>query len=78
VKKSWILYIVARVLVFALPLTLLLVLGFNAYYSTGIAAIIGLALSVLLLSRWRSALSEEIYNRVNKRESADTKAEDED
>ena len=77
-KKSWILYIVARVLVFALPLTLLLVLGFNAYYSTGIAAIIGLALSVLLLSRWRSALSEEIYNRVNKRESADTKAEDED
>jgi hypothetical protein len=78
VKKSWILYIVARVLVFALPLTILLVLGFNAYYSTGIAAIIGLALSVLLLSRWRSALSEEIYNRVNKRESADTKAEDED
>ncbi|MEY4310869.1 MAG: hypothetical protein RLZ71_795 [Actinomycetota bacterium] len=77
-KKSWILYIVARVLVFALPLTILLVLGFNAYYSTGIAAIIGLALSVLLLSRWRSALSEEIYNRVNKRESADTKAEDED
>ena len=77
-KKSWILYIVARVLVFALPLAILLVLGFNAYYSTGIAAIIGLALSVLLLSRWRSALSEEIYNRVNKRESADTKAEDED
>lgn len=75
-KKSWILYIVARVLVFALPLTILLVLGFNAYYSTGIAAIIGLALSVLLLSRWRSALSEEIYNRVNKRDSADTTAED--
>ena len=77
-KKSWILYIVARVLVFALPLTILLVLGFNAYYSTGIAAIIGLALSVLLLSRWRSALSEEIYNRVNNRESKATKAEDED
>lgn len=77
-KKSWILYIVARVLVFAVPLAVLLILGFNAYYSTGIAAIVGLALSVLLLSRWRSALSEEIYNRVHNRESAATKAEDED
>lgn len=73
-KKSWIAYIIARVLVFALPLTVLLILGFNPYFSTGVAAIVGLALSILFLSRWRSELSSEIFERVNKKtdDAADT------
>lgn len=73
-KKSWIAYIIARVLVFALPLTVLLILNFNPYFSTGVAAIVGLALSILFLSRWRSELSSEIFERVNKKtdDAADT------
>lgn len=73
-KKSWIAYIVARVMVFALPLAVLLILGFNPYFSTGVAAIVGLALSILLLSRWRSALSSEIYDRVKGNKIGDAEA----
>jgi len=76
VKKSWIAYIVARVLVFALPLAVLLILGFNPYFSTGVAAIVGLALSILFLSRWRSALSTEIFERVNNKKDEAATTED--
>lgn len=75
-KKSWIAYIVARVLVFALPLAVLLILGFNPYFSTGVAAIVGLALSILFLSRWRSALSTEIFERVNNKKDEAATTED--
>lgn len=75
-KKSWFAYIVARVLVFAIPLAVLLILGFDPYFSCGVAAIIGLALSMLLLNRWRSALSAEIYDRVQTKRDAQAIAED--
>lgn len=75
-KKSWIAYIVARVMVFALPLAVLLILGFNPYFSTGVAAIVGLALSILFLSRWRSALSTEIFERVNSKKDEAATTED--
>ena len=75
-KKSWIAYIVARVLVFALPLSVLLILGFDPYFSTGVAAIVGLALSILFLNRWRSALSTEIFERVNNNRDDSAKSED--
>jgi L-lactate permease len=75
-KKSWVAYIIARVLVFALPLAVLLILNFNPYFATGVAAIVGLALSILFLSRWRSALSAEIFERVNNKKDDAAKSED--
>lgn len=75
-KKSWVAYIIARVLVFALPLAVLLILNFNPYFATGVAAIVGLALSILFLSRWRSALSSEIFERVNNKKDDAAKSED--
>lgn len=75
-KKSWVAYIIARVLVFALPLAVLLILNFNPYFATGVAAIVGLALSILFLSRWRSALSSEIFERVNNKKDDAARSED--
>jgi hypothetical protein len=76
VKNIW-LYITLRILAFALPLAVLLVLGFNPYYSVAIATAIGLAVSILWLSRSREELSKTIYDRFNNPSSADT-AEDDD
>ncbi len=65
-KKHWLVYISARLGVFALVLTIFMIIGFGWLYSTLIAAALSLAFSLIFLSNQREALSSDIYNRVKK------------
>ncbi len=65
-KKHWLVYIVARLGVFAAVLIVFMLLGFGWLYSTLIAAALSLAFSLIFLSNQREALSSDIYNRVKK------------
>ena len=65
-KKHWLIYISARLGVFALVLTIFMIIGFGWLYSTLIAAALSLAFSLIFLSNQREALSSDIYNRVKK------------
>ena len=65
-KKHWLVYIVARLGVFAAVLTVFMFLGFGWLYSTLIAAALSLAFSLIFLSNQREALSSDIYNRVKR------------
>jgi membrane protein implicated in regulation of membrane protease activity len=66
VKRQWIVYILARLGVFALVLAAMLLIGFDWLYSTLIAAALSLAFSLIFLNRQREALSEDLYNKVKK------------
>ena len=65
-KKHWLVYISARLGVFAAVLTVFMLIGFGWLYSTLIAAALSLAFSLIFLNKQREALSSDIYNRVKK------------
>lgn len=54
-------YSVLRLLTFAVPLALLLVLGIEPWIATVLAALIGLSVSYIFLRRPREAVSRELY-----------------
>ncbi|MDR6972495.1 DUF4229 domain-containing protein [Leifsonia shinshuensis] len=58
---SWITYTVLRLLVFAVPLAILLVVGVVWWLAVIAAALIGLCLSYIFLSRPRNAVSSDLY-----------------
>jgi hypothetical protein len=58
---SWITYTVLRLLVFAVPLVVLLLLGVVWWLAVIAAALIGLCLSYIFLSRPRNAVSSDLY-----------------
>ncbi|MDJ0377608.1 DUF4229 domain-containing protein [Cryobacterium sp. PH31-L1] len=57
----WLYYSVLRVLMFAVPLAILLSLGFWPWASAVIAALIGLCLSYLLLGKSRESVARDLY-----------------
>jgi hypothetical protein len=63
VKKLWLIFISARIGLFALFLTVFLLLGFEGIYSAVIAGVLALAVSLVFLQKQRDALSVEIYKR---------------
>jgi Protein of unknown function (DUF4229) len=63
VKKLWLVFISARIGLFALFLTVFLLLGFEGIYSAVIAGVLALAVSLVFLQKQRDALSAEIYKR---------------
>lgn len=73
-KNPWV-YIFLRLLAFAAPLTVLLVLGFPVYFSVAVATAIGLTVSIVWLSRSREELSKTLYEKFGKESAAD-RAED--
>jgi hypothetical protein len=66
VKKLWLVFISARIGLFALFLTVFLLLGFEGIYSAVIAGVLALAVSLVFLNKQRDALSTEIYRRTRK------------
>ena len=75
-KNPW-LYIFARIFVFAAPLGLLLVLGFNPYYSVAIATAVGLTASILWLNRYREDFAKRLYEKFNSKSKSETVEDDE-
>ena len=57
----WLYYSVLRVLMFAIPLAILLSLGFWPWAAAVIAAMLGLCLSYLLLGKSRESVARELY-----------------
>jgi hypothetical protein len=66
VKKLWLVFISARLGLFALFLTGFLLLGFDGIYSAVIAGVLALAISLVFLQKQRDALSAEIYKRFKR------------
>ncbi|AAT88221.1 hypothetical protein ATY41_07450 [Leifsonia xyli subsp. xyli] len=58
---SWLTYSALRLLVFAVPLVILLLLGIIWWASAIAAALIGLCLSYIFLSSPRNAVSTDLY-----------------
>jgi hypothetical protein len=73
---SWLIYTVLRLLVFAIPLAVLLLLGIVWWASVIAAALIGLCLSYIFLSKPRNAVSSELYE-VRHREKPTPSVDDE-
>jgi hypothetical protein len=76
---SWLTYTVLRLLVFAVPLAILLLLGVVWWLAVIAAALIGLCLSYIFLSRPRNAVSSDLYavrHREKPAPSEDADAED--
>lgn len=71
-------YTVLRLLTFAVPLAVLLLLGIEPWIATILAALIGLSVSYIFLRRHREAVSRDLYElRHGTKESpADENAED--
>lgn len=73
---SWITYTVLRLLVFAVPLVILLLLGLVWWFSVIAAALIGLCLSYIFLTRPRNAISSDLY--AVRHRSTPARSEDDD
>ena len=54
-------YTVLRLLTFAVPLTVLLLLGIEPWIATVLAALIGLSVSYIFLQRPRHAVARDLY-----------------
>ena len=74
--KSWALYIVLRIVFFAVPFTVLLLINWPWWLALLTSTLIALALSVIFLSKQRSEASTSIYEWRNRERTADDIVED--
>ncbi|WP_081882472.1 DUF4229 domain-containing protein [Cryobacterium sp. MLB-32] len=58
---SWVSYSVYRVLLFAVPLAILLVLGIKEWIAAVIAALVGMSLSFIFLRKPREKVARDLY-----------------
>jgi hypothetical protein len=65
-KNPWIVFIAARLGLFALFLAIFLVLGFDWLYSALVSGALALAASLFFLQKQRDELSKEIYKKFGK------------
>ena len=75
-------YTLLRLLVFVVPLAVIYALSGNAILSAVIAAVIGFALSMILLNRQRGSVAERLSDRTSTRrvisdEAIEDEADDE-
>lgn len=75
-KNPWINYLLIRIGTFAGILTILLLLQLDPFFSSMIAAVLALAISLLFFSKQREAVSTAIYESRLKKNDKDTDAED--
>lgn len=76
-RKAWLTYSLLRLAFFFVPLVVLYLIGLGPWWSAGFATLIGISLSVLLLSKPREQASESIYDWRNRDRTADDIVEDE-
>lgn len=77
-KSPWIVFIAARLGLFALFLAIFLVIGFDWLFSTLVSAALALAVSLVFLQKQRDALSQEIYKKFSKDDNSATRDTDAD
>ena len=76
-KNPWLRYALLRVGTFAGILAIFLVLQFEPFYATFIAAILALAISLIFFNKQRDAVSKSIYEKRHAERDKDSKVEDE-
>lgn len=76
-RTAWIVYSVLRLLFFAIPFALLYFLGIWPWLAAIFAALIGVSLSIIFLSRPRATASESIYDWRTRDRTVDDIVEDE-
>jgi hypothetical protein len=77
-KNPWIVFIAARLGLFAGLLAIFLVIGFDWLYSTLVSAALALAVSLVFLQKQRDELSKEIYKKFGKDKNSATPDSDAD
>jgi sugar phosphate permease len=77
-KNPWIVFIAARLGLFALFLAIFLILGFDWLYSTLVSGALALAVSLVFLQKQRDELSKEIYKKFGKDKNSATPDSDAD
>lgn len=75
-RSAWLIYTVLRLLFFAVPFAVLYWLGIWPWLSAIFAALIGVSLSIILLSKPRAVASESIYDWRTRERTADDIVED--
>jgi len=75
--KAWALYVVLRVVFFAVPFAVLMLMNWPWWLALIIATLVALALSVIFLSKPRGEASTSIYEWRNRDRTSDDIAEDE-
>jgi hypothetical protein len=77
-KNPWIVFIAARLGLFAGFLAIFLVIGFDWLYSTLVSAALALAVSLVFLQKQRDELSKDIYKKFGKDKNSATPDSDAD
>jgi hypothetical protein len=77
-KNPWIVFVAARLGLFAGFLAIFLVLGFDWLYSTLVSGALALAVSLVFLQKQRDELSKEIYKKFGKDKNSATPDSDAD
>jgi hypothetical protein len=77
-KNPWIVFVAARLGLFAGFLAIFLVLGFDWLYSALVSGALALAVSLVFLQKQRDELSKEIYKKFGKDQNSATPDSDAD
>lgn len=76
-RSAWVVYVVLRLVFFAVPFAALMLIGWSWWLSAIVATLAAVSLSVIFLNRQRSAASESIYTWRTKERTEDDVIEDE-
>lgn len=74
--KAWIVYILLRIVFFAVPFAVLFLIGWPWWLALAIATLVALALSIIFLSNQRNTASNSIYEWRMRERTADDIVED--
>ena len=75
-KNPWIKYLVLRIGTFSAFLAVMLLLQFDPFFASAIAAVLALAISLIFFGNQRDAVSAAIYRAKNKKNDSDADSED--
>ena len=76
-RTAWIVYILLRLLFLAVPFAALMLIGWPWWLSLAVATLVGVSLSVIFLTKQRSAASTSIYEWRHRDRTHDDIVEDE-
>ncbi|MEN9752229.1 MAG: hypothetical protein RLZZ600_1276 [Actinomycetota bacterium] len=72
---AWLPYTILRLVFLIVPFFILWAIGFQPWVAAIVAALIALSLSIIFLSKFRNATSEEIFNAREARSHKSSKAQ---
>jgi hypothetical protein len=68
-KNAWLNYILIRLGLFIGVLVIMIIIGFDKFFSALIAAVVSLAISLVFFGKQRERVSAAVYKRINKNDT---------